>query len=249
MQISIDVSGLDAVRKAMQQSVKQATFAASKALNATAFDINKRIKTEMQGTFKGGATAYAQRAFKVETANKAKLEARVMLRTDAPTGGTSYDRALAHLFTGGTRDWKKVEGYLKGRKLMPQGQMLVPGPGVQLDGRGNIPRRVLTEMLGVLSTPQTNLRVYRKTGAGKAQKAVGYFVAMPGARAASKLHPGIYKRTETGSSSAVTPMVLYVRPGNWRKFIDLKAIGDDEVGRGFEVHFRREFEAAMASAK
>lgn len=249
MQITINVSRLGVVRNALQQSAKQATFAASKALNATAFDINKRIKADMQSIFEGGATPYAQRAFKVETATKVKLEARVYLRTDAPAGGTAYDRALAHLFTGGTRDWKKVENHLTARKLMPQGQMLVPGPGVQLDARGNIPRRVLAEMLGVLSAPRTNLRVYRKTGAGKASKAVGYFVAMPGERTTSKLHPGIYKRTETGSSSAVTPMVLYVRPGNWRRFIDLKAIGDDVVGSGFEVHFRREFATAMATAK
>lgn len=248
MKIEIDVSGLDAVRNAMQKSVKQASFAASKALNATAFEVNKRIKAEMQSTFKGGATAYAQRAFKVEPAQKTKLQATVMLRTDAPSGGTPYNQALAHLFNGGTRDWKRLESYLRSRKLMPAGLMAVPGRGVALDGRGNIPRRVLNEMLGVLSVGMRNLRVYRRTGKGKTQKAVGYFVVMPGALA-NRLAPGIYKRVETGNSSTVVPMVLYVRPGTWRKFIDLQVVGKEVVDRTFAANFAREFEAAMRTAR
>jgi hypothetical protein len=248
MQISLNVTGLDAVRNAMQQSAKQATYAASQALNATAFELNRQIKADMQATFKGGATAYAQRAFAVDKATKANLTAVVRLRTDAPAGGTPYSQALAHLFTGGTREWKRLEAYLRARKLMPGGLMVVPGPGVRLDARGNIPRRVLAEMLGVVTAPYTNLRVYRRTGAGKAPKGVGYFVAMPGSKA-TKLAPGIYKRTETGSGSAIVPMVLYVRPGNWRKFINLQALGEQVTDRTFAVSFTKAFEAAMRTAK
>lgn len=248
MQLTVNITGLDEIRAQLGSAGRQVNFAASRALNTTAFEVNKRLKADMQATFKGGATAYTQRAFRVDRSSKSNLTASVMLRTDAPEGGTPYSKALGHLFTGGTRDWKKLEGYLRGRKLMPSGLMVVPGPGITLDGRGNIPKRVLSEMLGVVSAPQTNLRVYRRTGAGKAQKAVGYFVALPGSRA-SKLQPGIYKRIETGSSSKVVPMVLYVRPGNWRKFIDLQAIGNEVVGKTFAVNFTKEFEAAMRSAK
>lgn len=248
MKISIDVSGLDAVRNAMQQSVKQASFAASKALNTTAFEVNKQIKAEMQSVFKGGATKYTLAAFTVNKGNKTSLEASVMLRTDAPAGGTPYNKALAHLFTAGTRDWKKLEGYLRSKKLMPAGLMLVPGPGVPLDARGNIPRAVLSEMLGVLNSARPNLRVYAKQGRSKVTKAVSYFVVLPG-NSGRKMTPGIYKRTEVGNRSELAAMVLYVRPGNWRKFIDLQAVGNAVVDRTFAVNFNREFEAAMRSAK
>ncbi len=248
MQVSVNITGLDAVRAQLGNAGKQAAFAASKALNTTAFEINKRLKADMQATFQGGATAYTLRAFKVDKSTKANLTASVMLRTDAPEGGAPYAKALGHLFTGGTRQFKSLEGYLRGKKLMPTGLMAVPGPGIKLDARGNIPKRVLAEMLGVVSAPQTNLRVYRRTGAGKAQKAVGYFVALPGSRA-STLAPGIYKRIETGRTSKVVPMVLYVRPGTWRQFISLETLGNQVAASTFLPLFNSELRAAMATAK
>ena len=249
MQIKIDVSGLDVVRKALEASVKQTKFAASKALTTTAFDVNKQIKADLQRVFQGGATKYTLSAFEVKKASKTNLEASVMLRTDAPSnGGTPYSKSLGHLFTGGTRDWKKLEGYLRGRKLMPAGLMLVPGPGVKLDARGNIPRSALAEMLSYLGSASPHMRIFPKQGRSKVTKAVSYFVVLPGSKAGNQT-PGIYKRIEVGTRSTIVPMVLYVRRGNWRKFIDLKAIGDEVVGRAFAVNFTHEFEAAMKSAK
>ena len=171
-----------------------------------------------------------------------------MLRTDAPAGsGTPYNKALGHLFTGGTRGWKRLEGYLRGRGLMPAGVMAVPGRDCPLDGRGNIRQATLTEMIGSLSSSRSGMRIYRKTGAGKAQKAVGYFVVKVGTR--SHLKPGIYKRIETGSSSIVKPMVMYVRPGQWRQFLDLQRIGQKEVGDKFQTQFNAELTKAFGSAR
>ena len=242
MRIDIKIDGLDQVKRQLGSLARQADFAASKALNTTAFAINTRIKDDMQRVFQGGATPYTLRAFQVDKASKQQLQASVRLRTDAPAGGTPYDKALRHLFTSGTRDWKKLEGLLRGRGLMPAGLMAVPGKDCPLDGRGNIRRPALREMLGSLTSARPGMRVYRRTGAGKAQKAVGYFVVLPNAR--SHLRPGIYKRIETGSSSALSPMVMFVQPGHWRQFVDLKRIGQDVVGSTFE----REFQQALASA-
>jgi len=247
MQINIKIEGLDAVRKQLANLSKQVDYAASRALNTTAFAVNTEIKKEMQNVFKGGPTPFALRAFAVTKATKSDLTATIALRQDVPSGGTSYAKALRHLFTSGTRDWKKLEGYLQGKRLMPPGLMAVPGNGCPLDGRGNIRKAALTEMLGVLAAQRPNLRVYRKTGAGKVQKAVGYFVVRAGDK--SRKHPGIYKRIETGSSSGITPMIMYVKRGNWRKFIDLQLVGNKVVGREFEANFTKEFAAAMASAR
>lgn len=251
MKITVDVRGIDAVKKAMARNIGQARYAASRALNTTAFAINAELKREMDATFKGGATAYTKRAFKVSKASKHALEASITLRDDAPEGGMAYSKALQHLFTGGTRDWKKLEGFLRGLGLVPDGYMAVPGFGAPLDARGNMRKAALNEMLGVIRSSIRNLRVVRRTGGGgkaqKEQKGIGYFVVLPGAK--TKLHPGIWKRIESGSSSSVAAMIMYVRPGTWRRFIDLESIGKRVVNQVFEPEFKKEFAAALSSAR
>jgi hypothetical protein len=247
MQINIKFEGLEQLRQQLGSAAKQANFAASKALNTTAFAINTQIKKDMAGTFKGGATAYTLRAFSVTKATKATLTASVDLRSDTPEGGTSYKKALGHLFTGGGRRFKKLEGWLRGRGLLPAGLMVAPGTFMPLDVYGNMRKAALAEMLGVIGNQRANLRVYRKTGAGKAQKAVGYFVALPGDR--SKKAPGIYRRVETGASSTLQPMVLYVRPGSYRKFVDLDRLGKEVVAKTFQPAFDAELTAALKGVK
>lgn len=248
MQLNIKIEGLDKVQAQLGALAKQASYAASKALNTTAYAINARLKTDMAATFKGGATPYTLRAFQIKRADKTTLTAEVNLRTDGPGGtGTSYNKALAHLFTGGPRKYKKLEGWLRGRKLLPAGLTIAPGAGMPLDAYGNMRRSTLTEMLGVLGTQRTNLRVYRKTGAGKDQKAVGYFVVQPGDK--TKKHPGIYKRLETGKTSTLSPMVLYVNPTSYRKFIDLQKLGNEVVDQTFEPAFDAELAKALNGAR
>ena len=247
MQASIQITGLKEVQALLGAQAKQAAYAASRALTTTAYAINDRLKKDMASTFKGGATAYSLRAFKVDKADKLGLTAAVTLRTDTGGAALPYAKALGHLFTGGQRKFKKLEGWLRGRRLMPSGLTVAPGSGMPLDRYGNMRTTALTEMLGVIGTQRTNLRVYRKTGAGKAQKAVGYFVVLPGDK--SKKHPGIYKRIETGKASAITAMVLYVDPVNYRKFIDLDKLGNEVATKTFQPAFDAELARALANAK
>jgi hypothetical protein len=247
MQVNIQITGLDAVKAQLGSQGKQAAFAASKALTTTAFAINDRLKKEMASTFKGGATSYSLRAFKVDKADKTTLTAAVTLRTDNNGAALPYSKALGHLFTGGTRKFKKLEAWLRARRLMPSGLTVAPGSGMPLDRFGNMRSAALTEMLGVIGTQRTNLRVYRKTGAGKEQKAVGYFVVLPGDK--SRKAPGIYKRIETGKSSAIKAMVLYVDPTSYRKFIDLDKLGREVVAKTFQPAFDAELAKALATAR
>jgi hypothetical protein len=247
MQVNIKIEGLDRVQAMLGNAGKQASYAASRALNTTAFAINAELKQEMSTTFKGGATAYSLRAFKVDKSDKANLTAVVALRTDTGGAALPYNKALAHLFTGGRRSFKRLEGWLRARRLMPSGLTIAPGAGMPLDRFGNMRQAALTEMLGVIGTQRSNLRVFRKTGAGKAQKAVGYFVVLPGDK--SRKHPGIYKRIETGKSSTIKAMVLYVDPVNYRKLINLDTLGRQVVAKTFQPAFDKEFAAAMATAR
>jgi hypothetical protein len=245
--IKVEIKGLDKTLAHIAGMQKQVKFAASKALNTVAFAANAEIKTEMQRVFKGGATPYTLRAFRVDKAARGSLTAIVRLRDDAPEGGTTYTKSLRHLFTGGTRQWKKVEGLLRGMRAIPDGMMAVPGSAARLDRRGNMYLMDLREIFGVLKSSIRNTRIFRHTGRGKREKNVGYFVVPLGA--ATKLHPGIWKRIETGSSSVVLPMIMYVQRGQWRQFIDLKKIGQQVVDRKWQAEFAKEFDAAMRTAR
>ena len=247
MQVSIQITGLKEAQALLGAQAKQATYAASRAITTTAYAVNDRLKKDMAATFKGGATAYTLRAFRVTKADKTTLTATVALRTDTQGAALPYNKALGHLFTGGTRSFKKLEGWLRGRRLLPAGLTIAPGAGMPLDRFGNMRQAALTEMLGVIGNQRANLQVYRRTGAGKAQKAVGYFVILPGSKGGH--HPGIYKRMQTGTSSAITPMVLYVNPANYRKFIDLDKLGREVVAQKFQPAFDAELARALANAK
>lgn len=247
MQISFKVTGLDEVKRQLGSLAKQVPFAASKALNNTAFAVNAGIKQEMQSVFKGGPSQFAERSFRVEKSNKSNLVASVVLRDDAPPGGTAYSKALHHLFKGGTRDWKKVEGYLRGVGLIPPGLMAVPGAGCPLDRYGNITKAAWSEMLGVFRSNIRNMRVYKKSGGGKKVKAIGYFVVKPNDN--TKLKPGIYKRIQSGATGGIDPMIMFVKRGTWRRFIDLEAVGKAVVMNTFPAEFEKELANAIATAK
>jgi hypothetical protein len=246
--LTIQINGIDQVRAQLGTAGRQAAFAASKALNNAAFAINKQIKADMQGAFQGGATAYTLRAFQVNRASKQRLEASVMLRTDGQ-GGTPHSQTLAHLFTGGSRQWKRFEGLIRRAGAMPAGSIAVPGRGIRLDARGNMSKAQVAELLGAL---RTGLQVVRRAGRGKQQKAVGYFV-LP--QRHGKLLPGIYKRISTGgwlgggnASSGLQPMIVFVPMGTWRRYINLEAIAQQQL-RGFVADFNAQLREALKNAK
>ncbi len=245
--IKVKIEGMQATLAMLKNQQKQVRYAASRAINNVAFAVNAEIKEDMQRVFKGGATTYTLRAFRVDKATRDNLTAIVRLRDDAPEGGTSYTKALRHLFTSGTRQWKKVEGLLRGIKAIPDGMMAVPGSAARLDRRGNMYLSDLREIFGVLKSSIRNTRVFRHTGRGKRAKHVGYFVVLP--VSPTKLHQGIWKRIETGSSSVVQPMIMYVKRGQYKQFIDLQRIGQQVVGKRWQQEFERELAVAMRNAR
>lgn len=247
MQVSINITGLDAVKRQLGSLAKQANFAASKALNTTAFAINAEVKKEMQSVFQGGATAYSLRAFEVAKSDKTNLTATVALRTDTRGASLAYSKAIGHMFTGGKRNYKKIEGLLRARRLLPDGLSIAPGDGMRLDRFGNMDKRQLTEVMTMLIARPSTMRVIRKTGKGKPLKMVDYFVVQPGAK--TRLHPGIYKRIETGKSSAVDAMMLFIKPVSYRQHIDLHKLGYKVVAKTFQPAFEKEMAAALASAR
>lgn len=252
MGVQVVITGLDELKRNLGSAGKQVAFAASRALNTTAFAVNGQIKEELQRRVQGGATPYTLRAFKVDKATKQSLSATVALRTDGPGGGagggTPYDQALAHLFTGGVRRWKRVEGYLRSIGVLPAGLMAVPGKFCPLDARGNIPRAVFRAITADLA--QAGPSRQTRAGARRAARgaaATAHFVAQPGNP--SKLHPGIYRRVLTTDGWQLQPIIMFVAPGTWDRMVDLEKLAGDVVTKTFGPAFDKELAAALATAK
>lgn len=247
MKLHVKIDGIQAAAAALNGQAKQVRFAAARALTQTAHKVNADLKDELRSGIQGGPTAFTLRAFKVTGATRDTLESSVALRQDAPEGGTSYAKVVQHLFTGGRRDFKKLEGWLRGKNIIPAGMMAVPGPKAPLDSRGNFRKAALAEMLGILGSPTRNLQEWRKSGRGGQFKAIGFFIARPGDR--SGRTPGIWRRITTGKSSAVEPWVMFIAPMSYRKRFDLESVAKKAVARNFETNFRASLESALRTAK
>lgn len=243
--ISVKIDGLDAVQASLAGLGKQVRFAGAKALTQTAYVAREDLKKELAGKIQGGAAPYTLRAFNVEFATRDTLTARVYLREDGPPGGTPYTKAIGHLFTGGNRRWKRLEGWLRGKNIIPAGHMIAPGAAAPLDGRGNFRAPALKEMLTVLASETRNLQVMR--GTAKQRKAIGFFVARPGDK--SGLPPGIWRRIVTGKSSTVEPWINFVKPTRYDQKFDLKKTGERTVDRVFQANFDRALADALRTAR
>lgn len=253
--IKVEVTGLDAARAELAGLGKQVRFATAKALTQTAYQVRDDVKTEMKANIQGGATAYALRGFNVENATRDNLTSRVYLREDGPAGGTPYKQALGHLFTGGQRRWKRLEGWLRGKGMIPAGYMIAPGPSAPLDSRGNFRARALKEMLTILGSNTRNLEATRAGG-----KSIGFFIARPGDK--SGLPPGIWRRINTAHkgnstrreakkarSSTVQAWIMFIKPVGYQKKFNLEKTAKRTVDRIFTARFNKALSDALRTAR
>ena len=265
MKIGIEVSGLREVVARLPGFEKQVRYAASRALNNIAFTVNTEVKDEMRRTFRGGATPYTLAAFRVGKATRESLVATVALRGDSGGKARSYDVTLRHLFTGGTRTWKNMEGAFRRIGALNSGFMMVPGKACPLDSYGNPPRSLIVQLISYFGAfgeagyraNMTDRRKARLAKVGRSERGyktiggVEYFISrgkgMWYGRPQS-LPAGIWSRTGIHGSD-IKPIFMFVRVGRWRQFIDLARIADTVVGRRWAAEFRAELAKAMGASR
>ncbi len=263
--ITVKVEGLQALQANLMGMQKQVRYAASRALNNVAFKANAEVKAEMRRAFKGGATPYTLSAFKVIKADKANLTAVVALRSDSGGKARSYDVTLKHLFTGGTRTWKGMEGAFRRIGVLPPGYMIVPGDACPLDGYGNPPKSLIVQLISYFNAfgevgfkgNMTDKRRSKLAKVGKSAsgyKTIGgvqYFVSRGRGQWYGRpqhLPAGIWSKTGIHGVD-VKPIFMFVRTGKWRRFIDLQKIGEQVVGKHWQSEFDAELAKAMRNAK
>ncbi len=247
MDLTVNVD-LSQVMERLKAAPEKARKISAKILTSAAFDVNAEIKTAMHQRFKGGATPYALRAFRVIKSTPETLESRVELRQDSPGKGNEYNKALGHLFSGGTRAWKKMEGAFLKTGYLPPGYAMVPGAAAPLDAFGNIPASFIRQLLSYLGAAEINLgyranmtdkRKSKLASVGKTESGyktingVVYFISRGkgnwfGAISwkygrTQNLPMGIWKKSGIHGVK-VQPVFLFVKQGAYSKVIDLEQI-------------------------
>lgn len=263
--ITVKIEGMQAKLAHIAGLGKQVRYAASRALNNVAFAVNAEIKGEMKRVFKGGATPYTLSAFRVTKASKDDLTATVALRLDSGGKARSYDVTLKHLFTGGTRTWKGMEGAFRRLGVLPPGFMIVPGSACPLDGYGNPPRALIVQLISYFNAfgeqgYRANMSDKRRSRMEKVGRTASGYKTIGGVAYFVSRGPGMwYGRRQTLPAGIwakagvhgvdVKPIFMFVRTGRWRRFIDLRKIGQQIVGKRWQPKFERELSIAMANAK
>ncbi len=233
MKIDIQSNSPSVVAYFQRIAQRQLPYAMRQTLTSLAFKIRTDTHDEMRSLFDRPTPNFALRSIVVEKATKAQPWAWVGLRKD---GG--FRKALAHEMSGGTREWKKMEGALL--KLgMPRGLTAVPGEAAPLNSYGNMSAAYVKAMLNGLMTGVSK----KKRGSGGV--IVGFFMVLPGNK--SRLHPGVWERHKDGRTYRVRPILMFVRSARYRKLIDLQRIGNETLARDGREILANQIARAIAS--
>lgn len=264
--IKVEIKGLDSVSASINGVQKQMPFVIAQALTRIAYLIRQAIIDEMAHVLDRPTFYTLKQAIQVIPATKSKQEATIGLgvKVSAPAKGTPYVKALGHLFTGGSRTWKRMEGAFRGSGILPAGYMMVPAANswaMKLDSFGNAPKGQIVQLLSYFNSFgeqgfKANMTDKRRKTLAKAGKTasgyktingVAYFVSR-GKTDRNPLSAGIWAKRGTHGSD-VAPVFIFVKRGQWRQLINIERIAQTIIDKHWKAEFDRSFSDAMRSAR
>ncbi len=248
MQIKV-ITNLKALEGWTKSSNKAIQEAATKALNDTAFKVQKDWKAEMRQVF-DRPTAYITSSVRVQQATETNMVA-IIEPTYMGGKGVEPSKILRAEVFGGPRRMKRYEVALQRAGILPNGYFTVPGMGAAplLDQYGNLKGSFIVQLLSYLKTfseqgYRSNMTAKRKAKlADKGKTASGYAVIngveyfvsqgqLPGGKGVHDkanptwhLPPGIFARSGIHGSN-LTSILMFVRQPHYRKRLNLESIGD-----------------------
>lgn len=226
------------LRQLTNLEVTQLPIAGSLALNDTAYDVMKEMRSRMDVVF-DRPTKFTKNALFVWLAKPDRLEAQVKEKT--MLGRLHY---LKMEETGGARPQTGLEKLLS-RSLAYDGifAAIVPASGARLDGFGNWSvgerNQVLSQLKAQKNSQSNETEVSAKR---RKKKAVGrYFVPKSGKS------PGVYRRDADGNVTKVLTITDSMPSYTPRLgFYDTAA---DVWAARLPYHLRRHLDGAVAAAK
>jgi hypothetical protein len=249
MQIKIDISGLDQVRKAMEYLPKKAKYAAVKSMNTSMEWAQTSVRKEMRNVF-DRPTPWVLNSLRIKYAKPITLTAELAFK-DINSVTSSSTMVLPHV-DGGQRRFKAMEARLMGIGLMPSGYNAVPGGAAKLDANGNMSRGQISQLLNVLGTytesgfNKANLNTRARLAKGNAKKNIygfAYWVNPVGGKQSKHLQPGVYQRVVTGFGTSLKPILIFIKQARYKKRLDFYGITQREIDKRFAGEFDRAFEA------
>lgn len=270
MQIKVEVNGLDSIKASIDGLRRQLPFATARALTNTAHAIRNKTVDEMRSKLDRPTSYTTKQAMQVKMATKHDLRAVVGLgvKFDSPSKGSDYIKTLGHLFSGGSRSFKKMEGAFRKLGVLKPGAIMVPGSACPLDSYGNPPRALIVQLISYFRAfgeqgyraNMTDKRRAKIAGEGRTDggykriNGAVYFIStgkreIIGRRSWSggrwqHLPAGIWKKSGI-HGQVVEPVFIFAKLGVWKRYIDLPNIAQTTVARVWQS----EFNDAIAFAK
>lgn len=247
MQISVkhDIDKL--LPKLAAVGSRQAPFAVAVALTKTGQIAQQEIKKAMPQAF-DRPTPYTLNSTYLRPATKQRLEALVKIKDDN-FKGIAANKWLHAEVVGGTRNLKRSERSLKIKGYLKDGEQIVPGKGVTLDGYGNIRGGQMSKILGALQANadpmQNETKASRKRGRTKRRKAE-YFVGSPGG---GRLPRGVYARTNFAFGSAIKPILIFTKAGRYKKRLPFYELVEKVTRENFEGQLYVAIQRAIQTAR
>lgn len=221
---------------------RQAPFAVALALTRTGKIAQEAIKKQMPHVF-DRPTPYTLNSTYLRPATKTRLEALVKIKDESYKGVAANKWLHAEVF-GGQRNQKRSERSLTIKGYLKSDQQIAPGKGVALDGYGNIRAGTMTKILSAVKASadpyQNQTKASRKRGRSKKRKGE-YFVGSPGG---GRLPMGVYERTRFGFGSAIKPVLIFTKKGNYKKRLPFH----DTVVKVTQRNFQQQLEVAIYQA-
>lgn len=247
MKIDLNITGLDAVKRALEDTPKKAKYAAVKAMNVSMEWAQTSVRRKMRQAF-DRPTPWVLNSLRIKYAKPSALSAELAFKdawsTSAGDAG-GRTMVLPHV-DGGARAYKGMEARLMRAGYMPQGYNAVPGAAAKLDAYGNMSRGQITQLLNVLGTyteagfNKAGINTVKRLAKGNAKKGVYgfvYWVNRVGDRSASHLQPGVYQRVSTAFGSTLKPVLIFVKQAKYRQRLDFYGISRAEIDKRFAGAF------------
>lgn len=227
---------------------RQVPFVIAKALTATAQDAKKDLVAVLPRIFEN-PTPYTMNSIFVSGANKQRLEAIVGFK-DTASNGTPAAKYLQPEITGGGRRIKRIERYLSGKGILPNGMAVVPAAGAQIDAYGNVKRADYGKIISRLARQSNAATTGKRTRRTKTGSGGQLFVNIPGRKGSNpKLPAGVWERTSFAQGSAIKPMLLFVEIPRYRARFDFTGTVTKTIRQQFQQRLNEAIELAIATSR
>lgn len=259
MNLSIDCNAEKVSAFLVDIAQKQIPFATLRTLTQLASKTRKAVYDEMDLVLDLPLKRFTLQSMGVTPATFARGPVSTVFLKDDPL--KRQDKAFGHLFRGGERRWKNMEGALLRKGLMPSGMYAVPGEACPIDQYGNIPASFVRSILSYFQALNEG-NMLQKTKDLKSKKKKDpktgfmrtygkeYFITLGRGRPNERhLAPGIYSRTATHGVD-ISPIIMFVKKKKpYRKYIDLHLLGERVLNQNKEQFFAQNLADAIAGSR